>query len=176
MDAVHICTPNYLHFEMVEACLNAGKHVLCEKPLALTSDEARQLVELAQRKDCKAAVNYNLRYYPMVREMKCRNEARDVGELFAVQGAYLQDWLVHPTDYSWRLESNLSGKTRAIADIGTHWMDMVQHVTGMKIVRVMAQFRRMHENRKKTDGRKGSHLCAGSGGGENGLRILCGRY
>jgi predicted dehydrogenase len=154
IDLVHICTPNYLHYKMVKECLQQGKHVLCEKPLALTSAEARELVEIAGRTGLKAAVNYNLRYYPMIREMRCRNTEEEAGAVFAVQGVYLQDWLLNPTDYSWRLESSLSGKTRAIADIGTHWMDMAQHVTGLKITRVLAQFARMHAERKKqVDGR-----------------------
>ncbi len=149
VDLVHICTPNYLHYAMVKDCLQNGKHVLCEKPLSLTSGEARELVELAEEKNLKAAVNYNLRYYPLIQEMKDRNAAGDAGEVFALQGTYMQDWLLQETDYSWRLESKLSGKTRAVSDIGTHWMDMAQYVTGLKIVKVLAQFGRMYETRKK---------------------------
>ena len=150
IDVVHICTPNFLHYPMVKECLNSGKHVLCEKPLALTSDEARELAALAAEKNLKGAVNYNLRYYPMIQEIKVLNEEGSAGEVFAIQGAYLQDWLMHETDYSWRLESKLSGKSRAVADIGTHWMDMVQYVTGLKIKKVFAQFGRMYDQRKKS--------------------------
>lgn len=149
IDAVHICTPNFLHYPMVKDFLEAGKHVLCEKPLALTSREAEELALLAEEKGLKAAVNYNLRYYPMVQEMRQRNRKGDPREIFALQGSYLQDWLLYDSDYSWRLESKLSGRTRAVADIGTHWMDMAQYVTGLKIRAVFATFGRMHETRRK---------------------------
>ena len=149
VDAVHICTPNYLHYPMVKEALASGKHVICEKPLALTSAEAAELKVLAEEKGLKAAVNYNLRYYPMIQEIKKRNEEGGAGRIFALQGSYLQDWLLYDTDYSWRLESKLSGKTRAVADIGTHWMDMAQYVTGLKIEAVFASFGRMHERRRK---------------------------
>ncbi|MCF7915627.1 MAG: Gfo/Idh/MocA family oxidoreductase [Spirochaetaceae bacterium] len=162
IDVVHICTPNYLHYPMVKECLNHGKNVLCEKPLALTADEARELMQLAEKKGLKAAVNYNLRYYPMVQEMRCRNLDRLTGSVFAVQGSYLQDWLQHDNDYSWRMESRLSGKSRAVADIGTHWMDMAQYVTGLRIERVFAQFGRMYDTRKKSAAGKDITFSKGS--------------
>jgi len=162
INVVHICTPNYLHYSMVKECLEQGKHVLCEKPLALNSTEAEELMMLAQRKNLKAAVNYNLRYYPMVQEIRQRNLDNDAGKLFAVQGSYLQDWLLHDTDYSWRLESKLSGKSRAVADIGTHWMDMAQYVTGLKIRSVFAQFGRMFDTRKKSASGKDQTFDKGS--------------
>src|SRR6056297_592311 len=162
IDVVHICTPNYLHYPMVKECLNHGKNVLCEKPLALTADEARELMQLAEKKDLKAAVNYNLRYYPMVQEMRCRNLDKLTGSVFAVQGSYLQDWLQHDNDYSWRMESKLSGKSRAVADIGTHWMDMAQYVTGLRIERVFAQFGRMYDTRKKSAAGKDITFSKGS--------------
>ncbi|WP_319476306.1 Gfo/Idh/MocA family oxidoreductase [Marispirochaeta aestuarii] len=152
VDLVHICTPNYLHYPMVRDCLENGKHVLCEKPLAMNSKEARDLVRTAEEKQLKAAVNYNLRYYPMIQEIKSRNSNSPYGRIFALQGSYLQDWLLHETDYSWRMESKLSGKTRAVADIGTHWMDLAQYVTGLKIEKVLAQFGRMFETRRKSAG------------------------
>ncbi len=150
IDVVHICTPNFLHYSMVKESLEHGKSVICEKPLTLTSAEARELVALAESKGIKAAVNYNLRYYPMIQEMKERNAEKSAGEVFAIQGCYLQDWLQYETDYSWRLESKLSGKSRAVADIGTHWMDMAQYITGLKIKSVFAQFSRMYDTRKKS--------------------------
>ncbi len=150
IDVVHICTPNFLHYSMVKEALEHGKSVICEKPLTLTSAEARELVALAESRGIKAAVNYNLRYYPMIQEMKERNTEKSAGEVFAIQGCYLQDWLQYETDYSWRLESKLSGKSRAVADIGTHWMDMAQYITGLKIKSVFAQFSRMYDTRKKS--------------------------
>ena len=152
IDVVHVCTPNYLHYPMVKACLMSGKNVLCEKPLALTSAEARELMQLAEEKSLKGAVNYNLRYYPMAQEIRSLNQERGKGGIFAMQGSYLQDWLLYETDYSWRLESKLSGKSRAVADIGTHWMDFAQYITGLKIKSVYAQFGRMYDSRKKSAG------------------------
>lgn len=156
IDVVHVCTPNFLHYPMVKDCLEHGKHVLCEKPLALTSLEAADLLRIADERGIKSAVNYNLRYYPMLQEMKELNREKRSGELFAIQGSYLQDWLLFENDYSWRLESELSGKTRAVADIGTHWMDMAQYITGLRIEEVYAQFGRMYDTRKKSE--KGNDL------------------
>ncbi len=150
IDVVHVCTPNHLHYPMVKACLEHGKNVLCEKPLALNSEQAEDLLKLAKEKNLKCAVNYNLRYYPMIQELKARNAQSDGERIFALQGSYLQDWLQNETDYSWRLESNLSGASRAVADIGTHWMDMAQYATGSKITKVLAQFGRMYDQRKKS--------------------------
>ena len=149
IDVIHICTPNHLHYPMAKECLLRGKHVLCEKPLARTAEEAAELTQLAAHLDLQCAVNYNLRYYPMVQEMRARNEAGRTGNIFSLQGAYLQDWLLYDTDYSWRLEPGLGGASRAVADIGTHWMDMAQYVTGKSILKVLAQFGRMHETRRK---------------------------
>lgn len=150
IDVVHICTPNYLHYPMVKEFLEHGKHVICEKPLALNSQQAHSLMAIAKEKNLKSAVNYNLRYYPMVQELKARNDEREGGRIFALQGSYLQDWLLNETDYSWRLESDLNGASRAVADIGTHWMDMAQYVTSSKIVKVYAQFGQMYDTRKKS--------------------------
>ncbi len=154
IDVVHICTPNFLHYPMVKECLEGGKNVLCEKPLALTSAEAGELMRLAEKKKLKGAVNYNLRYYPMAQEIRARNLEGGKSGIFALQGSYLQDWLLYETDYSWRLESAKSGKSRAVADIGTHWMDLAQYITGLKIRSVYARFGRMYDSRKKSaDGR-----------------------
>lgn len=162
IDVIHICTPNYLHYPMVKECLLHGKSVLCEKPLAMNSAEAGELMTLAGEKQLKAAVNYNLRYYPLVQEMRSRNRRSETGELFAVQGSYLQDWLQNENDYSWRLESKLSGASRAVADIGTHWMDMAQYVTGLRIEKVFAQFGRMYDTRKKSAAGKDLTFTKGS--------------
>jgi predicted dehydrogenase len=147
--SVHICSPNYLHYEMAKAALNAGKHVICEKPLAISSTQARELVELADKKGLVNAVNFNIRYYPLMRQLRLMVEKGDVGEILAVQGSYLQDWLFHPTDYNWRLEPDQSGQSRAIADIGSHWMDLIEFVTALKIREVCADFATFHKIRKK---------------------------
>jgi predicted dehydrogenase len=149
MEAVHICTPNNLHYRMARQALEAGKHVICEKPLATVTSEARELVELAAKKGLVNAIHFNVRYYPLmahVREMIARG---DLGTVFSIHGSYLQDWLFHPTDYNWRLEPELSGKSRAVADIGSHWMDLIEHVSGLRIVEVMADFATFHKRRKK---------------------------
>lgn len=148
-DTVHICTPNSSHYEMARYALEHGIHVLCEKPLAYTPEEANELVLLAQKTGLVNAVNLHCRYYPMVREMKERISQGFLGKIFSVHGGYFQDWLLLDTDYSWRLEKRLSGSTRTVADIGSHWIDAVEFVTGLKITRVLADFGIFHETRKK---------------------------
>ena len=149
IESVHVCSPNYLHYEMAKAALEAGKHVICEKPLAISVAEAEELVELADKTGLVNAVNFNIRYYPLMRQVRTMVRKGDVGQIFAVQGSYLQDWLFHPTDYNWRLEPDQSGQSRAIADIGSHWMDLIEHVTGLKITDVCADFATFHKIRKK---------------------------
>ena len=147
--AVHNCTPNNLHFEVNKALIQAGKHVLSEKPLTMTSAESGELVRLARDAGVVTAINFNYRGYPLVQQARAMVAKGDLGDLFVVHGHYLQDWLAHDTDYNWRLESKVSGASRAIADIGSHWFDLVQFVTGRKIVAVYAHLFRVHETRKK---------------------------
>jgi predicted dehydrogenase len=147
--AVHICSPNYLHYEMAKESLEAGKHTICEKPLAVNAGEAQELVELAEKKGLVNAVNFNIRYYPLSRQIRTMVEKGDVGDILAVQGSYLQDWLFYQTDYNWRLEPGQSGRSRAIADIGSHWMDLIEYVSGLKIQELCADFATFHKIRKK---------------------------
>ena len=147
--AVHNCTPNNLHFEVNKALLEAGKHVLSEKPLTMTSRESAELVRLARQKGVVTAINFNYRGYPLVQQARAAIARGDLGDLFLVHGHYLQDWLLYDTDYNWRLESKVSGASRAIADIGSHWFDLVQFITGRKITDVYAHLFRVHETRKK---------------------------
>ena len=147
--AVHNCTPNNLHYAVNKALIEAGKHVLSEKPLTMTSAESGELVKLAREKGVVTAINFNYRGYPLIQQARGMVARRELGELFLVHGHYLQDWLLHDTDYNWRLESKVSGASRAIADIGSHWFDLVQHITGRKITRVLAHLFRAHEQRKK---------------------------
>ena len=149
IDVVHICTPNFLHFAQAKAVLLAGKHVICEKPLAVKIDEAEELVSLAAEKGLVNAVHFNLRYYPMVRQMKMMREKGELGDVYSVMGSYLQDWLFLQTDYNWRLEPDKSGDSRAIADIGSHLLDITEYVTGLKITEVMADFSTVHKTRLK---------------------------
>lgn len=147
--AVHNCTPNNLHFEVNRALLEGGKHVLSEKPLTLTSEESAALVHLAREKGVYTAINFNYRGYPIIQHAHGMVARGELGDLHLVQGHYLQDWLLHDTDYNWRLESGISGASRAIADIGSHWCDLIQFITSRKIERVFAHLYTVHPTRKK---------------------------
>ncbi|MFC0262182.1 Gfo/Idh/MocA family protein [Fontibacter flavus] len=149
IDVVHICTPNFLHYSQSKAALLAGKHVICEKPLATKIEEAEELVAIAKEKGLVNAVHFNLRYYPMVRQMKNMRENGELGEVYSIMGSYLQDWLFLNTDYNWRLEPDKSGDSRAIADIGSHLLDLTEYVTGLKVTEVMADFSTVHKTRLK---------------------------
>jgi predicted dehydrogenase len=145
--SVHIATPNKLHFSMAKKALEAGKNVLCEKPLSMTSAESVQLVELAAKTKLAAAVNYNIRYYPIALEARARVKRGDLGEIFVVHGSYVQDWLLYNTDYNWRVLAEEGGDLRAVSDIGTHWLDLVLSISGLKPVSVFADLRVVHETR-----------------------------
>ncbi|MBN2007725.1 Gfo/Idh/MocA family oxidoreductase [candidate division KSB1 bacterium] len=150
--AIHITTPNKLHFQMARDGLNAGKHVLCEKPLAMTSKETAELVKLAQQKKRAAGVNYNMRFYPLVREARQIIEDEEIGDVFSIVGSYVQDWLLYPTDYNWRVLAEEGGDVRAVGDIGTHWLDMVQFISGLKVTAVCADLKTVHPIRKRPKG------------------------
>ncbi len=147
--AVHICVPNHLHFEVARRAMEAGKAVLCEKPLAASVAEAEKLTALAQAHNVVNATSYNLRYYPLVQHMRRLVATGQLGEVLAVQGTYSQDWLFYETDYNWRLEPEAGGKSRAMADIGSHWCDMVEFVTGCRITALCADLQTFHKIRKK---------------------------
>jgi predicted dehydrogenase len=147
IDAIHICTPNAQHFPMAFAALNAGKHVLCEKPLATTSADAAALVTLAAATSLQNATCYNLRAYPMVQQMRRMRESGMLGDILIAQGTYSQDWLLYETDWNWRVESSQSGPLRAMGDIGSHWCDMVEHVTGLQIRELCADLTTFHATR-----------------------------
>ena len=147
--SVHICTPNSLHYQMAKDIICAGKNVVCDKPLALTSALAKELVALAKEKNVVAAMNFNIRCYPLIHQVKAMIENGDLGEIFAINGSYQQDWLQKETDYSWRLEPALSGESRAIADIGSHWIDSIEFMTNLKINKVCADFATFYKTRKK---------------------------
>ena len=149
IDVVHICTPNHLHYIQAKEALLAGKHVLCEKPLAMNSDEARELVSLGKEKNLICAVHFNIRFYPLVSQARNMVMGGDLGRILAINGSYQQDWLFYETDYNWRLEPEFSGDSRAVADIGSHWFDAVEYVTGLKAEKVCADFSTFHPIRKK---------------------------
>jgi predicted dehydrogenase len=135
---VHICTPNYVHFEQTAKLLRAGKHVLCEKPLAMDSRESATLVALAKETNRVGGVAHNLRYYPLCIQARALIESGAIGQVKLVHGGFLQDWLTYPTDWNWRLESKLGGELRAVSDIGTHWLDLIQWITGQKVEELCA--------------------------------------
>jgi len=149
IEVVHNCTPNNLHFTINKALLEAGKHVLSEKPLTMTGDEADELMRLAEKHGNVTAINFNYRFYPLIQHAKGLVQTGQIGDVYLVHGHYVQDWLLYDTDYNWRLESKISGASRAVADIGSHWCDLVQFITGHKITRVMADLYTVHETRKR---------------------------
>jgi predicted dehydrogenase len=149
IEAVHNCTPNHLHFSINREVLLAGKHLLSEKPLAMNSDESRELAELAKKSPGISGVCFNYRHYPLVAEARAKLANGDFGNAKLVYGSYIQDWLLYETDYNWRLEPERNGASRAIADIGSHWCDTVQHILGRKIVEVCADLKTVHPVRKK---------------------------
>jgi len=149
IDAVHVCTPNKLHYPIAAAALKAGKAVLCEKPLTMNVAEARKLVALAGKTGLPNCVNHNLRYYPVLQHVRQIIANGELGEILVVQGTYSQDWLLFDTDYNWRVEAKEGGKLRAMGDIGSHWMDMIQHLTGLKITALCAELETFLKTRKK---------------------------
>ncbi|HXY09387.1 MAG TPA: Gfo/Idh/MocA family oxidoreductase [Terriglobales bacterium] len=138
VDVVHVCTPNHLHFAEAELALRAGKHVMCEKPLAMNTGETALLVQLARERGRVGAVTYNSRYYPLCQEAHALVKQGTIGEPRIAHGAYLQDWLFYPNDWNWRLEPALGGTMRAVADIGTHWLDLIVWITGRNLTELCA--------------------------------------
>jgi predicted dehydrogenase len=149
LQAVHICTPNAYHFPMAQAALLAGKHVLCEKPLATSSADAARLAAIAASRRLRNATCQNLRYYPQVQQMRAMCQDGELGEILVVQGTYSQDWLLFDTDWNWRIDPQDAGPSRALADIGSHWCDMVEHVTGLRIQSLCADLQTFHKTRKR---------------------------
>lgn len=149
IDVVHICTPNAQHFSMAKEALQAGKHVICEKPLATSVEEGEELVSIAERQGLRNCVCHNLRYYPMVQQMRRMREDGDLGEILVVQGTYFQDWLLYDTDWNWRVDAKAGGPSRCMADIGLHWFDMAEHVTGLCVTSLCADLQTFHPSRRK---------------------------
>ena len=149
LDVIHITSPNHLHYPHAKASLLAGKHVVCEKPLAMNSAESSELVKLAKERQRVNAVNFNIRFYPLALQARSIIQEKKLGDVYIVQGSYLQDWLLLPTDWNWRLEPGLGGDMRAVADIGSHWLDLVTFITGLEIESVFADFKTFLPVRKK---------------------------
>ena len=152
IDTVHVCTPNATHFGLVQAALRAGKHVVCEKPLATTAAEAAQLEDLAREAGVVAAVPFVYRFYPMVREARERVRRGEAGRLSVLHGSYLQDWLAWESDDNWRVDPAQGGRSRAFGDIGVHWVDLVEFASGQRLVRVNARLLTLYPQRQGPHG------------------------
>ncbi len=152
VDVVHVTSPNHAHFPHVTAILKAGKHVICEKPLAMTSAESAEMVELAKASGKVCAVCYNIRFYPLNQQAHAMVKAGDLGDVRFVTGHYHQDWLAKPTDWNWRLQSEVGGVLRSVGDIGTHWVDLTSFVTGLKPQAVMAELTTFLPERQRPAG------------------------
>jgi predicted dehydrogenase len=152
VDVVHVTSPNRFHFEQVSRALRAGKHVMCEKPLAMNSQQSAALVELARESGLAAGVNYNIRFYPLCLEARDLVERGDLGAVYSVCGSYVQDWLFYSSDYNWRVLADQGGESRAVADIGTHWLDLVTAITGSEVEAVCADLSTVHPVRQRPRG------------------------
>jgi predicted dehydrogenase len=152
VDVVHITSPNHLHHPQAKAALQAGKHVVCEKPLGMDSAQTGELVRLARASGLVHAVNFNIRFYPQCREARERVAAGAVGDVRLVTGSYLQDWLLYDTDWNWRLEHDRGGALRAVGDIGSHWIDLMTHITGRHVESVMADLTTFIPRRRQPTG------------------------
>ena len=164
IDVVHICTPNHLHAPLAHAALAAGKHVVCEKPLATSAAEAGALVDAADSAATESAVPFVYRYYPTVREARERVARGDLGAVHLLHGTYLQDWLLSPDDDNWRADAALGGASRAFADIGSHWCDLAEFVSGHRITRLSARTQTVVPERR--DGPARAAFAAADGLGE----------
>ena len=164
IDVLHVCTPNHLHLPLAEAALAAGKHVICEKPLALDAAGAQRLTELAAGTDRCATVPFVYRYHPTVREARERVRGGQTGSVRLIHGTYLQDWLLKREDDNWRVEKDLGGASRAFADIGSHWCDLAEFVTGHRIVRLSARTLTAVADRVQANGRAAFSGADDSGG------------
>jgi predicted dehydrogenase len=136
---VHVTSPNVAHYPQVKAILAAGKHVICEKPLAMTSVQSAEMVALAQASGRVAAVCYNIRFYPLNQQARGMVAAGALGDVQMVSGHYHQDWLAKETDWNWRLEADEGGELRSVGDIGTHWVDLTSFIIGQKVTEVFAE-------------------------------------
>lgn len=164
IDVIHNCTPNHLHFGINKQALQHGKHLLSEKPLTLSSEEAKELYELGKSSGLIAGINYNYRQFPMVQQLRRMVQDKELGDPRLIRGHYLQDWLMYETDYNWRMEPEYGGATRAIGDIGSHLYDLGQYVTGKRITEVFADLATMIPKRYKPTSEVPSFQTASTGG------------
>lgn len=152
VDVVHVTSPNHAHYDQVKAILAAGKHVVCEKPLSLTSAQSAEMMELAKASGKVAAVCYNIRFYPLNQQAHGMVKAGHLGDVRFITGHYHQDWLAKDTDWNWRLQSEVGGALRSVGDIGTHWLDLTSFITGLKAQAVFAELSTFLPKRQKPVG------------------------
>lgn len=152
VDVVHVTSPNHAHYPQAKAIIAAGKHVVCEKPLAMTSVESAEMAELARKSGKICAVCYNIRFYPLNQQAHGMVRDGDLGDIRFISGHYHQDWLAKPTDWNWRLEADIGGALRSVGDIGTHWVDLTGFVTGLKAQAVMAELTTFLPERQRPTG------------------------
>src|SRR5687768_8985369 len=163
VQVVHNATPNYLHFPVNAAAIAKGKHVISDKPLAMTAAEAKQLLDQAKKAGIVNAVTFNYRGNPLVQQARVSIARGDIGAPHFLHGSYLQDWLIKDTDYSWRLEPDKGGASSALGDIGSHWCDLAQHISGLRIVEVLGDITTTIPKRKKPRGSREAFQAASSG-------------
>ncbi|WP_448133199.1 Gfo/Idh/MocA family protein [Stenotrophomonas rhizophila] len=161
VQVVHVCTPNHLHRGMAQAALEAGKHVICEKPLATTLEDAQALAALAASNALVATVPFVYRYHPVIREARARIAQGELGPLHLIHGSYLQDWLLDPASNNWRVDPALGGASRVFADIGSHWCDLVEWVSGERFAEVSAAFATVIAERSTDTGQSFTTAVAG---------------
>lgn len=152
VDVVHIASPNYAHADQARAVMAAGKHIVCEKPLALTSEDTADLTARAHQSGLVNAVCFNIRFYPLNHQMHAMIRDGEIGTPRFVTGSYLQDWLLLETDWNWRLIDDQAGALRAVADVGSHWLDLARFITGTNIVEVMADLHTFVDIRRHPPG------------------------
>jgi len=166
---VHNATPNYLHYPVNAAAIAKGKHVISDKPLAMTAAEAKTLLDAAKKAGIVHAVTFNYRGNPLVQQARHAIARGDIGKPHFLVGHYLQDWLIKDTDYSWRLEPDKGGASSALGDIGSHWCDLAQHISGLRIVEVLGDITTVIPKRKKP---RGSRVAFQAGGGEDQVDLV----
>jgi predicted dehydrogenase len=152
VQAVHVTSPNDLHVSQTRAVLRAGKHVICEKPLAMTADESAELVDLATQTGLVNATNFNIRFYPLNQHARELIADGGLGRVRLVTGRYFQDWLLLESDWNWRLQPDRGGALRAVGDIGSHWLDLMTYLTGQHVASVMADLVTFVETRREPTG------------------------
>ena len=146
-DCIHVCTPNDMHMEVVMAAIEREIHVVCEKPMARNAEEAQKMVDAIKASGLVGALNFHNRFYPIPYRMRRMVQNGELGQVYHVQGGYLQDWLQLKTDFHWKILSEQCGKTRATADLGSHWMDLAEYVTGQRVTEVFAEFKTVYPQR-----------------------------